>query len=691
MYVITADDTVVTSGSSTVTYEGTVIHATGSDDHQFLALVAGLSLEISKSGTLSLTIPPTNYALRAGKLKKLTTIIRIYKNFVHSDNLIWKGRILDSSKDFLGRVTYRCEGWLSVLCDSVVRPDKTLESDEKIVAAPDEMFEALITAHNSQVEGSKQLTAHTYGFHGEPLPNNEVQASSTHDTVQFGSTGSEVRTLQQYLNKLNYTLSVDGIFGQDTDRVVKAYQTNKGMTADGVVDSNVWDALEADVSGASHYTVSEAEFPNGTYENTLDYIQTNLLQNIEIGGTIWVNESDIYYYAEGYEDYAKQDIVFGENLLDFTEFVDASEIYTVLIPVGKDDLTLESTYGVDYIEADEDTLNLFGRIVRKEDFSDIEDASALAEIAERTLSENIKENTTIDISAFDLSLLNVDEDSFKVGEYVRITSSPHSIDSYYLCTAITIDLCSPAKSTYTLGVNPDTLTGRISHNRLPSGGYGKSSGGGGGGGGQTGEFWGIDVSSWNDLPNWSALTGVIQNVVLRINNGKYGEDTSFEHNYEGATAAGLDVGVYKYIYGDTVAEVRAEAESVVNILNGRTLRQPVWFDMEEVKYESMSTDTIAAMIEAFREVIEDAGYYFGIYTNRNWWKYLLPEYTKTAYEFWIAAFPEPAYDTGAPIESLRPSYGVGWQYSGKGYFPKFHPNDNNLDLNVFYKTWEARP
>lgn len=697
MYVITVGDRITGSGNNIRTYEGTVIHATGSDNQQFLAITAGLTLEHNKSGSLSLTLPPTNYALRMGKLKKLKPIVRVYKDFVRHDKLVWKGRILDSSRDFLGRVTFRCEGWMSVLCDSIVFPTQGLESDEKISKSPKDMFIDLIRAHNEQMgknSDKRFINIHTYGF---PESNSEeVTAAATHSQLSVGSTGDEVTLLQTYLNKLGFTCAVDGIFGTETKNAVVAYQQSKGLQpVDGICGPDTWSALDADMETETPYVAPSVEFPNGSYETTLDYIETNLIQNLEVGGSIWVEENDIYFYAPGYEGYAKQDIAFGENLLDFTEFVDASEVYTVLYPVGKDDLTLSGGF----IEAP-DAIEMFGRIIRKEDFSDVEDASTLETNARRMLADNIKANTTIEISAFDLAILNRDEAAFEVGKNVRVTSPPHNLDAYYLCTAINMDLCDPSKNTYTLGISPETLTDRLANTRTQLTSTGSSSGRIQP---REGEFLGVDVSEHNGDIYWPAAVGVLDVAIVRVctinrSTGEYDiVDPYFVQNYTGATANGIAVGVYAFIGGNTVERVRHEAEAVVGILqaNNCILNMPVWFDMESTKYESMGTATIRAMINAFREVVENAGYIFGIYTNRNWWTYLLPDDIKNAYPFWIAAFPSTEYDNGTIKESLRPSYGVGWQYSGYGMKTGMLTGFQNpgwmLDMDIFYQIWPSRP
>ncbi|MBQ7689447.1 MAG: spore cortex-lytic enzyme [Clostridia bacterium] len=52
---------------------------------------------------------------------------------------------------------------------------------------------------------------------------------------KLGSTGTEVRQIQQKLKSLGYyTGSVDGIYGARTQSAVKAFQRNCGITADGI-------------------------------------------------------------------------------------------------------------------------------------------------------------------------------------------------------------------------------------------------------------------------------------------------------------------------------------------------------------------------------------------------------------------------------------------------------------------------
>ena len=193
---------------------------------------------------------------------------------------------------------------------------------------------------------------------------------------------------------------------------------------------------------------------------------------------------------------------------------------------------------------------------------------------------------------------------------------------------------------------------------------------------------GIDVSSWQGKPDWEKVKASgISFAILRITE-KNGVDTSFEHNYKGCKVNGIPVGVYKYSYALTVAEIQKEAQSVVDTLAGRGLDFPVFLDLEHESQRKLSESTLNTMIKTFWSVVTAAGYRFGIYCNVDWYNNVIPAEAKSKYEFWLAAYP--ANDNGAIQERLRPSVGVGWQYSSKGTVSGI---SGNVDLDVFYKDY----
>ncbi len=65
--------------------------------------------------------------------------------------------------------------------------------------------------------------------------NNYVGDGSVYALSRFGSTGSEVRSIQTKLKSLGYYKgSVDGIYGTQTKNAVLAFQRNCGITVDGI-------------------------------------------------------------------------------------------------------------------------------------------------------------------------------------------------------------------------------------------------------------------------------------------------------------------------------------------------------------------------------------------------------------------------------------------------------------------------
>jgi len=61
--------------------------------------------------------------------------------------------------------------------------------------------------------------------------------------LQFGSSGSRVRQIQEALNKQGYNLAVDGIYGAATKKAVQQYQKKNKLGVDGIVGDETWNSL----------------------------------------------------------------------------------------------------------------------------------------------------------------------------------------------------------------------------------------------------------------------------------------------------------------------------------------------------------------------------------------------------------------------------------------------------------------
>lgn len=196
------------------------------------------------------------------------------------------------------------------------------------------------------------------------------------------------------------------------------------------------------------------------------------------------------------------------------------------------------------------------------------------------------------------------------------------------------------------------------------------------------EIKGIDVSSYQGKPDWAKVTkSGIKFAILRIHQ-KTGVDSSFEYNYKGCKSNGILIGGYKYSYALTPAQAIDEAEDVIAVLNGRGLDFPVFYDLEWSNQRKLGKQAIENITVAFLTRMKKAGYKVGIYCNLDWYNNVLSD-TLKKYDCWIARYP--ASDNGSVQERLRPSVGVGWQYSSKG---KVLGISGNVDMNVFYKDYK---
>ena len=86
---------------------------------------------------------------------------------------------------------------------------------------------------------------------------NAPDPGDTKPTLRKGDSGSYVTLLQTMLIQRGYSLprfGADGKFGNETLEAVKAFQRANGLTADGVVGSATWAALE-NVEPSKSYTV----------------------------------------------------------------------------------------------------------------------------------------------------------------------------------------------------------------------------------------------------------------------------------------------------------------------------------------------------------------------------------------------------------------------------------------------------
>ncbi|RKN49084.1 peptidoglycan-binding protein [Micromonospora endolithica] len=72
-------------------------------------------------------------------------------------------------------------------------------------------------------------------------------------TVDVGANSNAVRALQTALNKYGYGLTVDGIWGAATTNAVTSFKANRGLTGGTTVGATTWQWLVGDGQGGGNY------------------------------------------------------------------------------------------------------------------------------------------------------------------------------------------------------------------------------------------------------------------------------------------------------------------------------------------------------------------------------------------------------------------------------------------------------
>ena len=250
--------------------------------------------------------------------------------------------------------------------------------------------------------------------------------------------------------------SVDSIFGPSKGTrtaeehfrlLVDSHNTQVEDTKKFTVGS-----IEIDEKTESHI------FGEDNYRETFSAIQSDLIDSF--GGYLRIRyENGIRYidYLKSYNTTSSQTIEFGQNLIDLMNKQTGEDLFTVLLPIGKDKLTIEAagdpqkyTHNGKYLENAE-AIASYGRILKTEDFGDITDAGTLMEKAEKYMTDNYKGiPPELSIKAIDLHQFYPTVRPFNLGDSITVKSPIHGVERVLICTAIEINIEDPSESQYTL-------------------------------------------------------------------------------------------------------------------------------------------------------------------------------------------------------------------------------------------------
>lgn len=214
--------------------------------------------------------------------------------------------------------------------------------------------------------------------------------------------------------------------------------------------TNVWNLISGNLIGASTGKVGKNEVDLSDYDRYL-YIR---------------REKGVSYidFVEDIGKASSQIIEFGKNLLDLSEYVDASNVYTQIIPLGKADSKGKRidiklvNGGKNYLQSDS-AIALFGKIQKSVIWEDVTNRNTLKANGQRMLNKAVEMAIKITIRAFDLHRINVNTDKIDFGDKVHVVSLPHEISSDFLCSKIVFTLDNLENTEYTFGLDFETMSG----------------------------------------------------------------------------------------------------------------------------------------------------------------------------------------------------------------------------------------
>lgn len=193
----------------------------------------------------------------------------------------------------------------------------------------------------------------------------------------------------------------------------------------------------------------------------------------------------------------------------------------------------------------------------------------------------------------------------------------------------------------------------------------------------------IDVSEHNGTINWDAVKAAgIQGAIIRCGYGMdiaKQDDKQWSRNVSECERLRIPYGVYLYSYATNSEKAKSEAQHVLRLIKGRKLSFPVYYDLEQSGIEGVAV----ANAKVFGDLIEAAGYWCGVYYNRDWHnrviKGQLDRFTR-----WGAGY---GTNNGQMQEKYKPGFGEDmWQYTSVG---KVNGISGNVDMNECYRDFPA--
>ena len=204
---------------------------------------------------------------------------------------------------------------------------------------------------------------------------------------------------------------------------------------------------------------------------------------------------------------------------------------------------------------------------------------------------------------------------------------------------------------------------------------------------------GIDISTFQRNIDLEKLKDKIDFVIIRVGFGVSGTiDNKFKRNVELCKALNIPFGFYWYSYALNEKGAETEAKAFLKAIEPykNDYSYGCWFDMEDAdgykrKKGMPSNQTLRNICAKFCSIVEEAGYYVGVYASLSWFNNQLRGIELNRYDKWIAQWPTSGgQQLGLKVNPDSKTDRNLWQFTS---LAKIEGYDGRLDANYAYRDY----
>ena len=485
--------------------------------------------ELNKSASLEFTVLPAN--IHYNDFHKKRTVVVVYDD----DDWIFEGVVTDAPLDFFKRRKVTCADPMSFLCGSVQAPDEKNEinvstggSGNKYVPVPSAWYTGAspkgLSWYEQTIETVYAQVEQTDVYHSGITY--YIKSGDTYSQWSGGANdwvAVQAGNLKLYLpsgSRPNYTRSNDT--SANADKSYYYLSTSNSQNYSGSTTTSAASTKETIIQHIERllnvhnsqvdpfrkihmgrmYNSSDSEtheFKAANFRSTWDALKSDILDEFGKYFRIELGEDHELYldYLELHQLPTVPDAIaplveFANNMVNMNESnEDDDDIFTVLVPIGKNNLTVKDVTGHDspahddanhevdpyiatwggnkrYVVVSRKAIKRYGYIIKPQSFSDVSDASTLWDRAKKYIQNNYDYHAEYEVKAVDMRFINGTGKRIVVGDKIRIHSQWHGVDTtdLYVISA-EHDQSNPENDSYRIGIptsdreaNNRTLTGQ---------------------------------------------------------------------------------------------------------------------------------------------------------------------------------------------------------------------------------------